>query len=408
MEFIPNWASKTTRNRLVKIESFAEDFFDYKVTRRCPAGMLNIHFGQSTPGHDLSIYMKELLLTRVGNYVVGEKAAEYYFSWNNLLWAFIQAGLVTEEQAREITGLSNIKKRIYKNSISICLSVFETDEKQAKMFFDLRFFEVYNQHLLVENAEYTEDAFTGRMKADFQNKSKVIKARYFKNWWDVDAEACSFTLIHQHLINNVLPWWGTSNDVVIDYKVLPLMYQEKELIRNHFSKEWEVPVSVVKEILASVMFDCKLVRNSFSGVWKILQKNHLNPDDFFDRAEKSVLLQSLIKELRNAWPKLMVYWNRNRPEGALRGRQLFRTKDKLDENGNVIKKGRFRPASFRAAIYFELERKMLSAIRLNFNQPVIHLMHDGFFCKHKPDIQEIKDRVLAHTGFDVNFSLVQY
>lgn len=407
-EFTPNWKSKTTRNRLNKIESFAEDFFDYKVTRRCHSGKLNIHFGQSTPGHDLSVYMKDLLLVAVGNYYVGDKSYEYYFSWNNLLWAFIQSGLVTEEYAKEITGLSSIKRRTYKNSLSICLSVFQSDEKQAKMFFDLRFFEVYNQHLLTENAEYTEDAFTGRMKADFQNKSKVIKARYFSKWWDADAEACSYTLIHQHYINTVLPWWGTHN--VLELKVMPLMYKEKNLIRNHFSKELGVSVEIVKEVLAAIMFDCKLVNNPFSGVYKILKENH-HPDipDFFKRAESSVLLQGLIRELRNIWPKLMIYWNRQRPEGAARGRKIFRTRDIIDyKTGEILKKGRFRPSSFRAAIYFELEKKMLSAIRLNFNQPVIHLMHDGFFCKHKPDIQEIKDRVLAETGFDVNFSLKQY
>ena len=398
--YTPNWTSKTVRNKLTKLELFASAYFEYTQVRPIHSKLITKDFGNQSPGHDLSIFFKELLLKREGNYIPGSKSFDYMFSWNNLLWAFLQAGIITEDHVKEIIGDKILPiERIELESVSLCLTVFQR-EKLCKHYFDYRWFAEYNSNMLGENVEYVEDKMTTRLKADFQNKAKVIKAKFFTGFWDVDADACGYTLIHQHFIKNVLPWWGPTN---LEYKVIPLVYQQKTKFRKYLSTELGIPVPVVKEILAVILFDCKLVNNRFSGVYNILLENGIEPDEFFDKAKKCVILKQLISELRLMWPRCMSYWNN---QNGKSGRRQFVKESVNKETGEVTR--RFKPSRFRARIYFELERKMLNIIRREMEGKVCHLMHDGFFSKDKPDMDLIKSRIKEEMSFDVTFSMKQY
>ena len=398
--YTPNWASKTVRNKLTKLEHFANAYFEYTQVRPIHSKLITSDFGNQSPGHDLSIYFKELLLIRSGNYIPGSKSFDYMFSWNNLLWAFIQAGVITEDQVKLVIGEKLFPlERTESSSRSLCLTVFQK-EKLAKQYFDYRWFAEYNSHMLGENVEYIEDKITTRLKADFQNKAKVIKAKFFAGFWDVDADAAGYTLIHQHFINNVLPWWGKT---VLSFNTIEQVYKNKNQVRAQLSQDLGIPVPVVKEVLATILFDCKLVANPFSGVWNIMLENGINPDEFFAKAKSNQFLKNLISELRLMWPRCMSYWNN---QNGKSGRRIFRTERVDQETGEI--KYRFKPSRFRARIYFELERKMLDVIRKEMDGKLCHLMHDGFFCQEKPDMDKIKLRIKEETSFDVTFSMKQY
>lgn len=399
--YTPNWDKKPIRNKLLKLECFAERYFSYSEVRTLHSiNDIQKKFGNQSPGHDLSIYLKELLLVRTGSYTPGSNSFRYMFSWTNLLWAFLESGIVTREQVKEIIEEKYIPsaKTSYVN-LSLCLTVFQTEAK-CKEFFDYRFFTEYNENMLYSNVEYGIDDFTGRWTADFQNTSKRIKAKFFAGYFDTDADAAAYTFVHQHYLVNVLPWWGKS---AVEYKVIPLVYKDKTKFRNYLSKELGVSVDIVKLVLAAIMFDCKLVNNPFSGVYKILVKHDIDTHDFFKRAEACVILKELLKELRGMWAKCMSYWNNTNPKS---GRKIFRSEKTNKETGLVT--SRFKPSRFRSKIYYELERKIMDIVRKEMSGKLCHLMHDGFISKEKPDLNKIKLRIKEELNFNISFTMKEY
>lgn len=393
-KFAPNWASKNTRNRLLNVEKFANDYFFRLQPRRIKEDEeRRPYFGQIQ--NKLSAYFIDSLLFVTDAHVKNLRSTEYHFSWNNLLWSFLQSGLVTEQEVEEVIGKKYLPIKRTEKRESLCLLVFPED-RRAKYFFDLRFFTANNPHLLTENAEYVEDESTTRLLSPFQNKPKSIKARFFAGWWDCDINACAYTLLHQHLINTVLPWWGKHD---LEFKVLPLAYTNRDLFRQTLADQLNLDVPTVKEILATIMFDCKLSNNPFSGINKMLVKKGYNPDEFHLLAKDCVLLQGLIAELRKAWPKLMSYWQNSNDKSA---RKIYYSESINKETGEIRK--RFKVASFRARIYFELERKVMNVIRNQYQGKVCHLMHDGFITQEEPDLDLIQSLIEQETGFKVQFS----
>ena len=396
--YSPKWTSKTTRDALIKFEKFGEEYFQCSQTRRLHSKKdIELYLGNTRSG--LPKFLKDLILIPLPDtqYIVGKQSKEYLFSWNNLLWCFIQANMTEENKAQEITTLSSIRRQVL-STLSLCCKTFQT-EKKAKLYFDLRFFEVYNSNLLFENAEYIEDISTTRLLAAFQNKAKVIKARFFKSHYDVDADACAYSMTHQHLVNFVDPHFGIDRT----YPTYESIYKNKKEVRQHLSEELQVSVEIVKEILASILFSANLYHNPFSGVHKILVDNWINPYPFYQRVKNCALIQNLIKELKDAWPRMFEYWDFNNKK---KGKEIFRT-EKIDKSTGEIK-FRFASSKFRARIYFELERKMLNVIRSEIKQEVLHLMHDGFICKIKPDLDQLQAAIKKALNMNITFSIKQF
>lgn len=400
MTYQPNWDNKPVKNKLIKLEIFAQEYFSYQDARQLHSIKdIQKKFGNQSPGHDLSIYFKELLLIRQGNYIPNEHSYKYMFSWSNLLWAFIKSGLVTEDEVSQVIEKSLIPTERTTYSVSLCLTVYQREAK-CKEFFDYRFFTEYNMGMLEHNVPYNVDEFTGRHLADFQNTSKRIKSKFFAGYWDTDLDAASYTLIHQHYVNTVLPWWGSTG---FEIKVVPLVYQQKNKVRKHFSQELNIPLDLVKQVLACIMFDCKLVNNRFNGVYKLLTRHGIDTQDFFERAKNSVLLTALIKELRHIWARCMSYWNNTNEKS---GRQTFRSEWTDKETGEI--KSRFKPSRFRAKIYFELEKKVMDIVRDEMRGKLCHLMHDGFISKEQPDVELLKKRIKSELSFEVSFTSKTY
>lgn len=392
-KYEPKWGSKNVTKRLKIIEQFAIYEFSQNDKRRIHKNRLVEGFGQQRENKPLNKYLRDLILKKTDLHLMGVESSEYRISWTNLLWAFNQQGLTSTEKVSKLME----KEIAIKNSVTPAAYVdtfSKQEEKEAKDFFDLSDLIENHSNLLTENAEYVEDEVTTRLKSHHQNKSRAVRSMFWSGWYDYDVDACAYTLIHQHLINNVLPWWGK---VDFEFKVLPLTYQRKAEFRQGLANELGVTVDQVKEVLSSVLFNARLDKNPFSGVYKMLKENEVDVDSFYSKAKKSVVLNRLIEELRFAWPKLMTYWTNQNDKS---GRKKFADERINQETGEITR--RFRPTRFRACIYFELERKVLDSIRNYMSGKVCHLMHDGFFTPEKIDLEKLRNQIEQETGFKVS------
>lgn len=406
--FTPNWESKTTRNRLLAIESYAQSRFFKLEPIRIHRNELAKAFGQAQ--NPLSKFFQENLLQKTSEPIAGVRFTEHYFSWSNLLWSFLQAGLVTSEEVGQVIDkkfIPSSMKEINKEKISssrkrsgfesLSVLVFSDDIK-AKEFFDNRFF--LNSNLLNQNAEYKEDETTSRLLSDFQRKPKKVVAQFFAGWWNVDVNACFYTLFHQHMINNVLPWWGKTNDT---YPAIEAAYKHKDKFRQIIADDLGVDLDSAKMILAALAFGCKWVNTHHSNINKNLLKAGYDPHEVYPRFKSSKLAQALLADLRRAWPKAMSYWQNQNGKSA---RKIYFVEVTSKKTGEITK--RFKPASFRSRIYFELERKVLDVSRDFHSGSICHLMHDGFITKSKPDLDRLVSVIKERTGFNVTFSCEQY
>jgi len=405
IDFQPKWQSKTTKNRLLAIEQYAHSRFYGLEPLRIHRKHIAKGFGQAQ--NKLSKFFIDHLLQKTSEPIASVRPTEYHFSWSNLLFSFIQAGIVTSQEVGQIinpkyipVSLKDINK--YKVKVhaegknvkeSLSVLVFQDDIK-AKLFFDHRFFLISN--LRDENAQYVEDKTTGRLISPFQQKPREVKAKYFAGMWDIDVEACFYTVFHQHMMNTVLPWWGKTDN---KYPIMEMAYKQKASFRQTIANDLGVDVNAAKMILASLAFSCGWAFNHHSGINKSLIKSRFDPTEVYVKFKESKLLQGLIVELRKAWPKAMAYWNNHNDKI---GRKIYFVEFISKHTGEVRR--RFKPASFRAKIYFELERKVLDAMRCLYKDEICHLMHDGVIVKDEPNLDLISLEIKLKTGFNVKLS----
>jgi hypothetical protein len=260
---------------------------------------------------------------------------------------------------------------------------------------------------------YDEPEPGNRLFAPFQNISKQVRVEYFKEWHDYDIEAAAYSLVHQHYLTQVLPWWNSSPELrkpKTDRLItIQKVYQEKSRIRNHLAKELGVSTDMVKLMLQIILFKANFFLNPKSSFYDTLQKNGYDPYAFYAIANKSPLLQQLIAEVRLLWPPVMTYWNFTHDK---RGRKKF-VSETIDKSTGEIKT-RYKSGSFRANIYFELERRVLDVANdyliyiEHQDLSDIRLIHDGFFCKNAIDKDELEHYVFCKTGYQVKYSYEQF
>jgi hypothetical protein len=160
-------------------------------------------------------------------------------------------------------------------------------------------------------------------------------------------------------------------------------------------------VDVVKEILASLLNNPILVNHRDTAIYGIIDEAGFDPRHFFKLAKSSKLLKQLISEIKLAWPYLMNDWEARTGKDR---KDTFKTKMKVDEDGVVLKKPRYKSSKFRAYLYFQLERKVLNSIRTFMSGKICHCMHDGFFTNQQIDMEKLRSFIKQETGYEVNFS----
>ena len=377
-----NLSDKTTVKRLLHIEDWALKFF-YGASRQIHSSKFPEIFGNMT--REIPKYLRDNLLIKNKSvlYKVGANSYEYTFNWNNLARLFADANIIINDGYELFDEPESFKQH--------------KDMEKARDLFGLRHLQRTNE-IKLKTVPYTECETTGRLLAPFQNVSKRLRHEYYADWYDYDIKSASYSLLWQHFNNNVLPWWGSASR--IDYKVFPLISQERDKIRAHFSKVLHVSVPMVKEILAAILFDAKLSRSPYSGVFKLLVRNEIDTDLFYARAEADPIMRQLIIEIRNMWPKMMVYWRNNHVSGEAKRRY---TREKVDTETGEIKR-RFRSAAFRSGIYFELERQVLNVVRAHLKGEAHRLIHDGMFSKKPVNIEQLQNEIFETTGFKVQYS----
>jgi hypothetical protein len=377
-----NFSDKRTQKRLLQIEEWAIAFF-YGQSRQIHHDKIKKVFG--CQNNEVSKYLRDNLLIKNKSvlYKVGSHSYEYTMNWNNLAALMSSANIINNDGYELFNKPVNLKQH--------------QQMEKARDVFGLRYLHRTNE-IKLKTVPYTECETTGRLMAPFQSVSKKLRHKYYAEWFDYDIKSASYSLLWQHFNNNVLPWWGSASRV--DYKVFPLISQERDKMRKYFSRVLHISVPMVKEVLAAILFDAKLSKSPYSGVFKLLVENEIDTDLFYKRAEADIILRQLIVEIRNMWPKMMMFWKRNNASGEDKRRY---TREKVDTDTGEIRR-RFRSAAFRSGIYFELERQVLNVVRIHLKGEQYRLIHDGMFCKKPINIEQLQQEIFEATGFRVEYS----
>jgi hypothetical protein len=384
----PNWQSSKIKSRLLKIRDMALYEFAYTNQREINTKQkIEPAFGQQQ--NKWSKYFMDLLISDANkSYQPGVYSKELVFSWSNLLWAFKQAELTSVEEIESLIGKDIDLQKVVNEDVS--LSLLQPADKYAKNYFDLVDLQTNHRNLLSENAEYTEDETTTRLISGHQNSSKLVRSKFWAGWKDYDIEAASYCIIHQEALTKGLVTEG-------QLKSIESAYKDKDNFRKQLSAELNVPVKVVKMILAALAFNITLSKNPFSQLHKKLKKARISTSQLYRNAESCDLLQNLIADLKIIWPLLMTDWEKT--TGKI-GREVFRKESPVDKTTGEIK-SRYSSAKFRACIYFRLERKVLDSIRNFMSDKVCHLMHDGFFTPEKVDLEKLRNHIKSQTSYEV-------
>lgn len=386
-----NFTNAAIRKKLLSIETFAKKHFFKKESTFLSAIQIAEIFGQQNK--DTAKELVKLLLIRDKSqskiYLPGVRPLSYWFNWNNLAVCFNRARIIEDSSFNLLYSLNTLQEH--------------NENKRAKEIFDFRWL-CKNDKLGEGMIEYIEQE-SGRLYSPFQNCSKKARKQFYSKWHDYDIEAAAYCLTHEHYKNVVIPRFGKFENYNEPFKVIPLVYKEKNRIRNHFSKELGISVDLVKAMLQSVLFNANFYENPFSGFYDQLVKNGHDPVDFYEKCKNSILLQSLIDEVQIMWPRLFLYYNNS---NEISGFKKYRKE--IEKDGEI--KSRLAKASFRAAIYFQLERKVLNEVILFLDERMTsfdyRLIHDGFFCKDKIDLTELEARIKDKLNFEVKYSYEEF
>jgi len=386
-----NFTDTRIKKRLLLIEDFAKKHFFKKESTFCSSKQIAEFFGQQNKQTAKDLVKLLLIRDRAQekNYVVGKQSLSYWFNWNNLAVCFSKARIIDNSSFSFIEDLNNF------NNLE--------EIKRAKEIFDFRWL-CKNDKIGEGMIEYIEQE-TGRLYSPFQNCSKKARKQFYSKWHDYDIEAAAYCLTHEHYKNVVVPRFGKFVSNNEEFKIIPLVYKEKNRIRNHFSKELGISVDLVKVMLQTVLFNSNFYENPFSGFYQQLQKNGIDTNEFYDKCKKSILLQTLIEEVQIMWPRLFLYYNNSNEISGFK-----KYSKEIEKDGEI--KSKIAKASFRAAIYFQLERKVLNEVILFLDEKMssldYRLIHDGFFCKEEIDLHELEKRIKEKLNFEVKYSYEQF
>jgi hypothetical protein len=370
-----NLQDKRIQKRLLKIEQELRHLFYDDSSKEIHHQKLIKIFGQGQ--NELTSLLRTNILIKIDKqYIIGEKCIGYNVNWNNLAYFFQESGLIKDTFIlRELISFQD-----------------HTENNRAKDAIDVYY--LTKENLLKKNAEYRECETTTRLLSSFQNIPKRIREEHFKGWFDYDIEAAGYSLVTQHYLNNVLPWWGSAD--VIELKILPLMYANKDFMRAELSRDLNISIECVKQVLAFILFSPNLYYNPYSHILKVLSSEGIDVIDFFHRVKHNDILKELMFELQNIWPKLELYWNN---QNTRVGKRIYKGKSGL----------KYKPSSFHARIYFELERSITNIV-LEFikQKSPLHIIHDGFFLNNEINQANLEKLIKERTSFEIKYSMKQF
>jgi hypothetical protein len=402
-----NLKSKPFKTKISKI-------FEYSISRFGSAQLIELnmekdikilvpHYKSKNPKGKLDVFLYNNLFFRseIHSYLVGERSYYYQFQWNNLLYLLQEAELIKGEYSTTTLIQNNLittKKEIELNkSAHAFLCAYEFKQKYP---------DYYNNKII----KLSENCPRYIQITDQLPKSTM---KYlFPNEYEYDINAAAYALTFQHAVI-----YAGCDD---EFKYIPLTYLQKDELRQALSDELQVPIKIVKVILAAILYRRNIPQIKHSkNLQKELSKNNFHYFNYSllqANMNSSMILHNLCNELKLMWNYLEINWEvLNDQVAKERFRKWYEKEemnydiDEMDFQENTKKVSRYSSCAFRSYIYFELERKVID-ICINWleenNYKTYVTKHDSFFCPYdlsNEEIDNLETRIHNETNYWISF-----
>jgi len=235
------------------------------------------------------------------------------------------------------------------------------------------------EELITGNFTYNDKS--NRLWHPLQRYRKEYRTQILGNagyLYDYDIECCAPSLIHQY-----------AQHLGMDEYLFALRryLNDRTQVREEISKEIELPIQAIKEIINALFAGAVISKNTESDIYHILNGDIAR----IEYLKQNEFLKELVSNIKICWSYI-------RPQMQKRTRLI---------NG----KERLLPLNARQKwnVYFELERLVLNSVRtyLDNNSYRYFLMHDGWSCNREIDRDELENYVRDNTGYEIKFDYVK-
>ena len=192
-----------------------------------------------------------------------------------------------------------------------------------------------------------------------------------KMQYEYDIDACALTLLLQ-----LARQLGLTKPVAL----LDLIIEDKQSVRQAISEELNLPMAVVKQIMASLLNGGKISSWHTNHIFALVNYN----SEMIKQLQNSLLLQEYRKEVTEVWKAI-------RP------------------SLNLSKGVRLSPKK-KCEIYNQQERAVTDQIKRYLKKRSVRsfFIHDGWTCDRAIDTNDLTAHVRRTTGYNISFDWTIY
>lgn len=370
MNYSPNMNDPRIQRRVKKAIGFTNACVSSK-PRTWSTRYIDKFFGQQQT--DLSMWLRSKLLICTDERYSKEKHVSKKYIKNT-------AGLnEVVSLLREVQSIPLcITSRDDKNSGSSIISVSQVTKDFLKEEFD--------EELTAKEFKYEEKS--SRLWHNLQRVRRKYKEEIFSDYgfkFNYDIQCCAPTLIYQY--SKMIP------EVIIDNKyvqgpmdlhlvALTKYLKDRNSVREQLAKEAEITYDQAKEIINALLMGARLGHNEDSDIYKMLNGDRVR----IEYLKQNEFLQELRSDLKTCWE----YIKPTLPVTYITDKNSRKRKLPISSKQ-------------KSMVYFDLERKVLNAIRsfMDQNEIKYFLEHDGWVSDKEIDIDQLCLWVKNSTGFSI-------
>ena len=339
----PLFTDPRVRSRCLQAIGWASAALSATKSRAWSTRHIDKYFGGQS--HDISKYLRKTLLIETNSY------------WNKDIGQ-------CKEYRLNIEGVNYLSEK---------LGLDSTEIHNART---QRALEDHSEELVSGEFQYLDKSnrlWHPLQKYRKPHRNQILKESGYLH--DYDIMCAAPTLLHQY---------AQQQGMDLYLFALTRYLNNRDEIRKQLSRQIELPIEAVKEIITALFAGAVISKNTKSDIYHILNG---------DIARIEYLKQDpYVTELRN---DIKICWEYIRPSIPKRTRLMPNGKERLCRINSKQKWN----------IYFELERQVMNSVRTYLDEHSVRyfLIHDGWTCDREIDRDLLRDYVRDHTGFDLKF-----
>lgn len=373
MAYTPNFSDPRIAKRAKLALTFAVAMLSNDKPRAWSSEYMKKFFGQ--PQHDLSKYLRNVLLTVTNNHynMLNGKCKEYIRNQkgvNYLKQALAGEVIVPWENYRDVSKPIPLTQK----------SVLD-DESYDGELVKILLQREYDKEL--SSGQFCYDDKSNRLWHPIQRIKSEHRDQALNEYgytYSYDIEACAPTIIEQ-----LSRRYG--NDLYM--QTYEYYLNNKDAFRSQISVDFDLDIKTTKTFINSLFNGARIGMNSSYATSEILH----NDQSRIQLAKEHELICGLREDIKTCWKYIIDS-----------GEEISRRR-KQDKNGvmrllNVTSREKW-------SVYFKYERYVINAIHQYMNTQNIKnfLIHDGWLCDQELGVDDIQNFVFHQTGFDIKVKL---